>query len=119
MPAVRPDALAAVYAASDLLVFPSLADPWGLVVNEAMACGLPVLCSQLAGCADDLIAPGETGWLCDPTDPAGLRDALNHALGDPARAELGARAHTASASAQLRSRAACGRRFSAAAPTAA
>jgi glycosyltransferase involved in cell wall biosynthesis len=92
MPALRPDALAAVYAASDLLVFASLGDPWGLVVNEAMACGLPVLCSRLAGCADDLIAPGETGWLCDPTHPAQLRDALAHALADPAREQIAARA---------------------------
>jgi glycosyltransferase involved in cell wall biosynthesis len=92
LPALRPDALAAAYAASDLLVFPSLGDPWGLVVNEAMACGLPVLCSRLAGCADDLIEPGKTGWLCDPTDPEALRDALANALADPARAELGAHA---------------------------
>ena len=92
LPALRPDALAGVYAGSDLLVFPSLADPWGLVVNEAMACGLPVLCSRLAGCADDLIEPGRTGWLCDPTDSEDLRAALAHALTDPARAALGARA---------------------------
>jgi glycosyltransferase involved in cell wall biosynthesis len=95
LPALRPDSLAGIYAASDLLVFPSLADPWGLVVNEAMACGLPVLCSRLAGCADDLIAPGQTGWLCDPTDPVALRDALAHALADPARAQIGARARDA------------------------
>jgi len=92
MPALRPDALAAAYAASDLLVFASLGDPWGLVVNEAMACGLPVLCSRLAGCADDLIAPGETGWLCDPTDPAQFRAALARALADPARDRIAARA---------------------------
>jgi glycosyltransferase involved in cell wall biosynthesis len=92
MPALRPDALAAAYAACDLLVFASLGDPWGLVVNEAMACGLPVLCSKLAGCADDLITPGETGWLCDPTDPAQLRAALAHALADPARDRIAARA---------------------------
>ncbi len=92
LPALRPDALAAAYAASDLLVFPSLGDPWGLVVNEAMTCGLPVLCSRLAGCADDLIEPGQTGWLCDPTDPERLRSELAHALADPERARLGARA---------------------------
>ena len=92
MPALRPDSLAAVYAASDLLVFASLGDPWGLVVNEAMACGLPVLCSRLAGCADDLIVPGETGWLCDPTHPAQLRDALELALADPSRERIAARA---------------------------
>jgi glycosyltransferase involved in cell wall biosynthesis len=92
LPALRPDALAAVYAASDLLVFPSLGDPWGLVVNEAMACGLPVLCSRLAGCADDLVAPGETGWLFDPTDAAEFRAALARAFDEPARDRIGAHA---------------------------
>ena len=92
LPAMRPDQLARIYVASDLLVFASLADPWGLVVNEAMACGLPVLCSRLAGCADDLVAPGENGWLFDPTDAAGFRGALGAALADPARGEMGARA---------------------------
>jgi hypothetical protein len=112
MPALRPDALAGVYAASDLLVFPSLADPWGLVVNEAMACGLPVLCSRLAGCADDLIVPGETGWLCDPTDPQAFRDALAHAHSRIPRAmrSLRARATPRSVTARLRSRAVCGGR---------
>lgn len=72
--------VAALYAGVDLLVFPSLGDPWGLVVNEALASGLPVLCSSLAGCADDLVRPGENGWLCDPTDAASLDASLARAL---------------------------------------
>jgi len=71
--------LAAYYAAADFLVLPTLLDVWGLVVNEAMASGLPVLCSKYAGCAEELIIPDKTGdallarWLQTPhttPDPA-------------------------------------------------
>jgi len=44
-----------IYALADALVFPTYSDPWGLVVNEAMACGLPVLVSEAAGCVPDLV----------------------------------------------------------------
>jgi glycosyltransferase involved in cell wall biosynthesis/GT2 family glycosyltransferase len=51
------------YVAADVLVVPSDAgETWGLVVNEAMACGIPALVSDLVGCASDLIVPGKTGW---------------------------------------------------------
>lgn len=60
--------LPAYYAAADFFVFPTLLDVWGLVVNEAMASGLPVLCSKYAGCAEELIIPGQTGEVFDPTD---------------------------------------------------
>jgi glycosyltransferase involved in cell wall biosynthesis len=83
LPGVQPGALARFYVAADLLAFPSLGDTWGLVANEAMACGLPVLCSRLAGCADDLVREGGNGWLCDPSDPAALAAALRAALAAP------------------------------------
>lgn len=51
--------LACYYALAEALVFPTYSDPWGLVVNEAMACGLPVIASNVAGCVADLI---ENGW---------------------------------------------------------
>jgi glycosyltransferase involved in cell wall biosynthesis len=52
----------AAYVASDCLVLPSDAgETWGLVVNEAMTCGLPAIVSDQVGCAADLISPGETG----------------------------------------------------------
>ena len=50
------------YAASDLHIFPTCGDVWGLVVNEASICGTPTLCSEHAGCFDDLIRDGETGF---------------------------------------------------------
>jgi len=80
LPAVAPERMPEIYAASDLLVFPSLGDPWGLVVNEAFACGLPAACSRLAGCADDLIEPGRNGWLFDPTDEVETLQTLTEAL---------------------------------------
>jgi glycosyltransferase involved in cell wall biosynthesis len=52
---VQRDELASYYGLADCLVFPSHSDPWGLVVNEAMACGLPVISGKSAGCAADLV----------------------------------------------------------------
>lgn len=50
------------YVASDCLVLPSdHGETWGLVVNEAMACGKPAIVSDQVGCAGDLVIPGETG----------------------------------------------------------
>jgi glycosyltransferase involved in cell wall biosynthesis len=50
------------YTASDVLVLPSdIGETWGLVVNEAMACGLPAIVSDRVGCAADLVHNGETG----------------------------------------------------------
>jgi len=53
--------LASYYALADVLVFPTYTDTWGLVVNEAMACGLPVIASEAAGCVADLIVDGWNG----------------------------------------------------------
>lgn len=60
------DQLLPYYLNSDLFVLPTLKDVWGLVVNEAMMCGLPVLCSKYAGCCRDLIKEGENGLIVDP-----------------------------------------------------
>jgi glycosyltransferase involved in cell wall biosynthesis len=52
------------YGQADVLMVPSLSEPWGLVVNEAMACGLPVLCSRAVGAGYDLVMDGMTGYRC-------------------------------------------------------
>jgi glycosyltransferase involved in cell wall biosynthesis len=55
--AQAPDRMPSVYRSADLLVFPTLEDVWGLVANEAVLSGIPVLCSKYAGCAPELFAP--------------------------------------------------------------
>jgi glycosyltransferase involved in cell wall biosynthesis len=73
--------LATYYALADALVFPTHTDPWGLVVNEAMACGLPVISSAAAGCVADLVESGWNGHVV----PAGDVGQLAAAMGDLAR----------------------------------
>jgi 1,2-diacylglycerol 3-alpha-glucosyltransferase len=68
--------LPAYYALAGCFVLPSTVDPWGLVVNEAMACGLPVIVSRLCGCGFDLVREGSNGFLFDPYDIDALADLL-------------------------------------------
>lgn len=70
------DELAAYYAFAGAFIHPALQEQWGLVVNEAMACGLPVLCSATVGAAHDLVRNGENGWRFDPTSTDEMRDAM-------------------------------------------
>jgi glycosyltransferase involved in cell wall biosynthesis len=65
--------IAKAYAAADCLVLPSdYGETWGLVVNEAMACGLPAIVSDRVGCGPDLVEEGVTGFIF----PFGDTDAL-------------------------------------------
>jgi glycosyltransferase involved in cell wall biosynthesis len=54
--AQTPEKMPAVYRSADVLVFPTLEDVWGLVANEAILSGVPVLCSRYAGCARELFS---------------------------------------------------------------
>ncbi|MGH8021654.1 MAG: glycosyltransferase family 4 protein [Opitutaceae bacterium] len=71
------------YAFSSGFVLPSKYEEWGLVVNEAMACGVPVLVSKTVGCAEDLVASGRNGFLFDPADVEALRAGLQTLADDP------------------------------------
>ena len=51
------------YISADLLVLPSISDPWGLVVNEAMSCGLPIISTDAAGVTYDLVKNGINGYV--------------------------------------------------------
>jgi glycosyltransferase involved in cell wall biosynthesis len=75
--------LPSVYAASDLFVLPSEHEPWGLVVNEAMACGLPVVVSDRVGARLDLVVPGVTGEIYPVGDVEALAAILRRLLSNP------------------------------------
>lgn len=68
--------LPALYAAASCFVLPSLIEPWGLVVNEAMAAGLPVLVSRQCGCLPELCRRGVNGYDFDPLDTLALADLM-------------------------------------------
>ena len=81
--------IAHAYAAADALVLPSTGEEtWGLVVNEAMASGIPAVVSDRVGCVPDLIVEGETGFTYPCGDAAALADRI-------ARMALDARLRTA------------------------
>jgi glycosyltransferase involved in cell wall biosynthesis len=76
------DALVETYVNADALVLPSLNEPWGLVVNEAAACGIPSVVSTRAGAAQDLIREGENGLTFDPTVRGHLEQVLERLARD-------------------------------------
>ena len=74
----------AIYAASDVSVLPSSGrETWGLVANEALACGRPIVVSDAVGCAPDLAADGSVGRVYPMGDVAALAQALHDVLLHP------------------------------------
>ncbi len=69
---VQQPSLFSWFAQARALVLPSVSEQWGLVVNEALAAGLPVLVSERCGCVPELVRAGDTGWSFDPEDVSGL-----------------------------------------------
>jgi glycosyltransferase involved in cell wall biosynthesis len=76
-PSQPPESMAAYYRSADLLVFPTMQDVWGLVANEAILSGLPVLCSKYAGCAPELFP---LDCIFDPADSDAFLTALRKAV---------------------------------------
>lgn len=70
-------------AKSDVLILPSKSEPWGLVVNEAMVCGMPVIVSEKCGCAEDLVRSGINGFLFNPESQSDLETALKFFIENP------------------------------------
>ena len=85
------------YAAADVLILPSgFQETWGLVVNEAMASGLPAIVSDKVGCAPDLVIPGVTGETFPSGNLAALAERIDRYIrmpGEESRQGLQAAAH--------------------------
>ena len=90
---VQQNEVARWMAHAGAFVHAALQDQWGLVVNEAMACGLPILLSQACGCAPELLQADRNGWTFDPTRADELSERMSflaHEISDQRRTELGA-----------------------------
>ena len=87
---VTPEEIPQYYAAADLFVLPSYSDVWGLVVNEAMVAGLPVIVTRDVGAAEDLVEHGGNGFIVDAKDSSALAKALASLLeNQPLRKTMG------------------------------
>lgn len=75
------------YSIADVFVLPSLKDQWGLVVNEAMLCGLPVVVTESTG-ASEMVTPNENGFIVATASSSELRVALRKILLDRRLASL-------------------------------
>ncbi|MGB0383282.1 MAG: glycosyltransferase family 4 protein [Ardenticatenaceae bacterium] len=88
------DEMATLYGLASAFVLASAyAEQWGLVVNEAMAAGLPVLVSQICGCVSDLVIEGKTGFTFDPSKEEQLAELfLNCSTGKLEWSDMGRQA---------------------------
>lgn len=79
-----PEKLPELFARADVFVLPSRYDGWGVVVNQALGAGLPILCSDAVGAVADLVEPGANGLVLPAGDPAALATAMRRMLDEPA-----------------------------------
>jgi len=84
---ISPEELPQYYAISDIFVLPSIYEPWGVVVNEAMASGLPVILSDRVGSRGDLLKEGENGFSYPSKDYKKLADCILKMLSNPDESE--------------------------------
>jgi glycosyltransferase involved in cell wall biosynthesis len=90
--------LPSIYGEADAFAFPTLGDPFGIVLLEAAASGLPVVASPRAGATWDLVEDGRTGFVVDPDDIARHGATLARLAGEPGlRETLGRNAYRATA----------------------
>jgi glycosyltransferase involved in cell wall biosynthesis len=91
----QPD-LPLVYRDADAFVFPTLDDPFGVVLLEAAASGLPLIASPYAGATEELVHDGIEGFVVDPRDTAAVADNIAHLAASPAlRSRMGRAAQDA------------------------
>lgn len=73
---VANEKLSAIYQANDVFILPSISEPWGLVVEEALNNGLPIILSNRVGCADELLINGCNGYSFEYNNEESLYDAI-------------------------------------------
>lgn len=93
---VQYDKLPAYYGLAGALIHASTTEQWGLVINEAMASGLPVLVSRRCGCVEDLVEDGINGYVFDPYDVESIASSMRRftALSTEERLRMGAASQT-------------------------
>lgn len=74
---LQPKELLPYFAHAGCFIHASTQEQWGLVVNEAMAAGLPVIVSRCCGCFDELVIEGRTGFGFDPSKPEALANLMS------------------------------------------
>lgn len=77
-----PEMLPDFFQQSDIFVLPSRYDGWGVVVNQALGAGLPIICSDAVGSASDLVIPHDNGLIFPAGDEDKLYEALHHYISD-------------------------------------
>jgi len=77
-----PEELPRFFARADVFILPSRYDGWGVVVNQAIGAGLPVICSNAAGAGHDLVEPGVNGMRFPPEDVAALASCMECFVSD-------------------------------------
>ena len=82
---ITPDRLPEVFERADVFVLPSRHDGWGVVVNQAMAAGLPIICTEAVGAGFDLVRDGVNGFRIPVNNPAKLTEVMKFFLEDKQR----------------------------------
>jgi len=78
-----------IYGIADLVVLPSWSEVWGLVINEAMSCGLPVISTESVGSSRDLIKNGVNGYVVKARDSQALYQAIKKVLSNSKARKMG------------------------------
>jgi glycosyltransferase involved in cell wall biosynthesis len=93
---IPPSDVAELLGLADGFLLPTKEEVWGLVINEALACGIPVVVSPLAGATRDLVEDGVTGYIVHPADGQAMAAAVARLLSDvPECREVGRAGATA------------------------
>ncbi|MEO6786516.1 MAG: glycosyltransferase family 4 protein, partial [Chthoniobacteraceae bacterium] len=82
-----PEALPQFFAQADVFVLPSRYDGWGVVVNQALGAGLPILVSDQVGAGYDLVREGQNGFVLPVGDVGALASSMQRYVADPSLRE--------------------------------